>query len=202
MANEQPLSWAPQKKDTFAALSDEILHHYGRGRAIVAIDGRSGSGQAEFAIALADVLQTRGHTVFHASIDDFCQPKSRRDSGGLYENGYDYSLFRRVLIDPYRTAGSTGFALKGFDADRDEPVFQPKWKSAGPDALLLVDGAFLNRPELAGIWNYSIWLETPPVTGSEADAVYLAAVTPSLIATAIYDNSNPAHPQRIFADSC
>ena len=114
---------------------------------------------------------------------------------GWYTDGYDHSLLRRVLIDPFRTAGSTGFALKGFDAERNEPVYQPKWKSAGLDAVLIVSGVFLNRPELSGIWNYSIWLEDPS-TEDEFDTVYLAAETPSARATAIYDNTDPEHPRR------
>ena len=193
--------WAPDKKDTLEALAAEILHNYGHGRAIVAVDGRRDSGMRQFADDLAETLHTGGHTVFHASIEDFRQPRSRRERG-IYSDGYDHSLLRRVLIDPFRTAGSTGFSLTGFDGNRDEPVFQPKWKSAGLDAILIVDGVFLNRPELSGIWNYSVWLENPPTVEDIDDAAYLAAVTPSAQATAIYDNSDPEHPRRIFADSC
>lgn len=183
------------------ALGNEILHNYGQGRAIIAVDGRREAGTRQFADDLAEVLRAAGHTTFHASIEDFHHPRARR-ADGLYTDGYDYSLFRRVLIDPFRTAGSTGFALTGFDAVRDEPVFQPKWKSAGQDAILIVDGVFLNRPELSGIWNYSIWVETPAETGDEFDQVYLDSVNPSAVATAIYDNADQEHPRRIFADSC
>lgn len=193
--------WAPEKKDTMEALAGEILHNYGQGRAIIAVDGRREAGTRQFADELAEVLRAAGHTTFHASIEDFHHPRARR-ADGLYTDGYDYSLFRRVLIDPFRTAGSTGFALTGFDAVRDEPVFQPKWKSAGQDAILIVDGVFLNRPELSGIWNYSIWVETPADTGDEFDRVYLDGVNPSAVATAIYDNADQEHPRRIFADSC
>src|SRR5690554_3868593 len=173
--------WAPVKKDTMEALATEILHNYGHGRAIVAVDGRRSSGMNEFADALAQTLRAQGRSVFHASIEDFRRPRAER-AAGLYTDGYDYSLLRRVLVDPFRTAGSTGFALTGFDAARDEPVFQPKWKSAGSDAILIVSGVFLHRPEVSGIWNYSIWLENPGV-GDEFDAVYVRDVTPSAVAT-------------------
>ena len=192
--------WAPEKKDTMEALATEILHNYGHGRAIVAVDGRRASGMHQFGDDLATALHGDERAVFHASIEDFQRPRSERQRG-LYTDGYDYSLLRRVLIDPFRTAGSTGFAVTGFDAGRDEPVYQPKWKSAGLDAILIVSGVFLNRPELSGIWNYSIWLEDPSAE-DEFDTSYLAAETPSARATAIYDNSDPEHPRRIFADSC
>lgn len=183
-----------------AALAAEILHNYGHGRAIIAVDGRRASGMQDFADDLASALSDDERSVFTAAIDDFQRPRVEREHG-LYLDGYDYSLLRRVLIDPFRTAGSTGFALTGFDAERDEPVFQPKWKSAGRDAILIVHGVFLNRPELLSLWNYSIWLDDPS-TEDESDTAYLGAVSPSARATSLFDNSDPAHPRRIFADSC
>jgi uridine kinase len=100
--------------------------------------------------------------------------------------------------------------LAGFDAVRDQPVFQPKWMSAGPDAVLVVDGVFLLRQELAGLWNYSIWLSTPLLESevaelardAAADDAYLRDANPSEKATTIIDNQDPEHPRRVFADSC
>ncbi len=213
--------WAPEKKDQLAALADEILHNYGKGRALVAVDGRHGAGQAEFADGLAETLEARGARVFRARIDDFFRPRADRERAGWldgkaeYREAYDYSLLRRVLVDPFHTGGSTGFVLTGFDELRDQPVFQPKWMSAGFDAILIVDGVFLLRPELANMWNYSIWLTTPLLVADgesdstaeiardvEADVAYLADVNPSAKATAIMDNRDPEHPRRVFEDSC
>jgi uridine kinase len=193
--------WAPEKKHTMSALAEEILHLYGRGRAIVGVDGRRNSGTKEFADALAASLRESGHKVFRASINDFQAARARRVSAP-YVDGFDYSLLRRVLIDPFRTAGSTGFVLAGFDEDRDEPVVQPKWMSAGADAVLIIDGVFLHRPEIRGIWNYSVWVETAAETGDDDDARYITAEQPSALATSIYNNADPEHPRRIFADSC
>jgi uridine kinase len=210
--------WAPLKKDQIEALAKEILHNYGRGRAVVAIDGGTGAGTREFADDLAATVRTLGHEAHRASIDDFHAPRSIRDRGGQfspsarYEDGYDYSLLQRVLLDPFRATSGTGFVLAAFDEKRDAP-FQSKWTTASPDALLIIDGVFLNRAALAGFWNYSVWLETPARsepedTGEEhqrdvaADALYLAEANPRGTAVAIIDNSDPEHPRRIFADSC
>ena len=90
---------------------------------------------------------------------DFHRSRKEREQDGwfspraFYEESFDYSLFRRILIDPFRTAGSTGFVLAGFDEQRDQIIHQPKWITAGADALLVIDGLFLNRPDLAGLWN-------------------------------------------------
>ncbi len=208
--------WAPEKKDQLESIAGEILHNYGQGRAMVAVDGRHGAGQAEFADGLAELLRAKGAKVFRASMTDFFRPRADRERAGWldgkahYREAYDYSLLRRVLVDPFHTGGSTGFVLTGFDAERDQPVFQPKWMSAGFDAILVVDGVFLNRQELSGLWNYSIWLSTPllesgdeeAVRDAAADTAYLKDANPSEKATTIIDNQDPEHPRRVFADSC
>lgn len=167
--------WAPLKKDQLEALAKEILHNYGHGRAIVAIDGPTGTGSRQFADDLAATIRTLGHEAFRASIEDFHAPRSLRERNGrfspsaLYEDGYDYSLLQRVLLDPFRATSGTGFVLAAYDADRDAP-FQSKWTTATPDALLVIDGLFLNRKELSGFWNYSVWLEAPSEAAEEAAA--------------------------------
>jgi uridine kinase len=217
--------WAPLKKDQLEALASEILHNYGRGRTMVAVDGTSGAGMRQFADDLADTLRTMGHEAFRASIDDFRTPRSRRephgqpDAAAVYNDGYDYSVLQRVLLEPFRATSGTGFVLAAFDARRDAPI-QSKWTTAGPDALLLVDGPFLNRPQLADRWHYSIWVERArsdddTAAGPEseldeaeaeaiagADAIYLAEVDPRTKAMAIIDNADADSPRRVFADSC
>jgi uridine kinase len=194
--------WAPLKKDQLSALATEILHNYGHGRAIVAVDGAVGSGTAQFADDLAETFERAEHPVFRASIEDFLRPRVDRESEeALYAGGYDYSLLRRVLIEPFRSPSGTGFVLAGFDAERDVPL-QSSWTSAGPDALLILDGRFLNRPELAGAWNYSIWVDGAQRSDSVADALYWDEVGPRTAAVAIIDNRDPDHPRRVFADSC
>jgi uridine kinase len=57
--------WVPQKTDVLDALADEVLHNYGRGRALIAVDGHSADTFAdEFAAALA----ARGRTVERATL--------------------------------------------------------------------------------------------------------------------------------------
>lgn len=203
--------WQPEKRDVLEALAAEILHNYGSGRVIVAVDGNSGADTAGFADDLATVLRDGGRRVFRAALSDFHRSRAARAEYGdgtprtYYDHAFDYSLLQRVLIDPFRAAGSTGFVLAGFDGVRDQPI-QPKWMTAGADAMLLVDGVFLNRAELAGIWNFSVWLETAESderdVAAEADAVYLSEAGPAARASAIIDDRDVEHPRRVFADSC
>lgn len=205
----------PQRKELLKSIAAEILHNYRHGRILVAVDGRHGAGQKDFADGVAQTMMTTGVKVFRASMDDFFQPRAVRERAGddglaQYNETYDYSLLRRVLIDPFHTAGSTSFVLTGFDEVRDQPVFQPKWMSAGPDAIVILDGVFLHRPDLVGTWNYSIWLSTEPQPGADeeqagilaADDAYLAHVNPGQIASATINNRDPQQPTRVFSDSC
>ena len=212
--------WAPERKDTIAALADEILHNYGRGRVVVAIDGPDGAGTTDFADDVATALRSAGHSAFRASVTDFQRPRAEREARGAhsgegyYRDSFDYSVLRRVLVEPFRLGGSAAFVTAAFDATRDAQV-EPKWLTGPDDAILLIDGVFLNRPELAGLWNYSVWVdvthehvagpgssEAEVARQNEAQAIYRKEVGPRTRATAIVDNTDINHPRRSFADSC
>jgi uridine kinase len=216
--------WTPLKRDTLDSLADEFLHNYAKGRTLLAVDGIDGAGKRPFADALAERLGRGGHAVFRASIDRFHRPRAERyvrgeDSAeGYYRDSFDYELFRRVLVEPFKLGGSTGFVTAAFDVERDRQV-EMDWKTGPQDATLVVDGAFLNRPELRGLWNWSIWLDasdeqaaarlfeldgaagqSPRYAGGQK--LYLAEANPRARASAIVDNTDPEHPRRVFADSC
>jgi len=216
------------RSEVVTAIADEFLHNYGRGRTTLAVDGSDGAGKTRFADELGVALRKRGAAVFRASIDGFLRPRADRHARGstgetYYRDAFDYSTFRRVLVEPFRMGGSTGFVLEAFDPRRDAAV-EPRWVTASADAVLVVDGVFLNRPELSGIWNYSVWLDVPAEValarvaerdGTDADPeaegnrryvdaqrLYRAAVDPRTKASAIIANADLEHPRRIFADSC
>jgi uridine kinase len=224
MAQWTPAQWTNQRRDLFDSISTEFLHNYSKGRTLIAVDGIDGAGKRPFADGLAERLGKGSHAVFRASIDRFHRPRAERyvrgvdSADGYYLDSFDYDLFRRVLIEPFKLGGSTGFVTEAFDVQRDAPI-EMDWKTGPQDATLIVDGAFLNRPELRGLWNYSIWLDADAETAAlrlfELDgaagqsprypggqALYLAEAHPRERATAIVDNSNPEYPRRLFADSC
>lgn len=207
-------------------LRDRVRRRYTAGRVVIAVDGLDGAGKTVFADGLAEVFAESGDAVFRAGIDGFHRPRAeryargRRSPEGFYLDSYDYATFRRVLVDPFRdgaqTAGTTGFQLSAFDVMRDTPV-ESQWVTAPRDAVLVVDGIFLNRPELRDLWDWSVWLDVPFTTtyarmalrdGCDPDPdapsnaryrqgqqLYLDEARPREAASVVVDNADLAHPR-------
>ncbi|HEY2644216.1 MAG TPA: uridine kinase [Galbitalea sp.] len=217
-------TWTPEKRDVLSALAEEFLHNYGEGRTIIAVDGPDGAGKTRFADNLADELRVGPRAVFRASVDDFHNPRAvryarGRDSAeGFYRDSFDYRTFKRVLIEPFRIGRIGSFVPAAFDVRSDQPV-EPKWLSGPDDAILIVDGIFLNRSELRGLWNYSIWLDVDPGIAAErllerdgkvdfperytdGFQLYVEDANPRDAASAIINNDDFEHPKRVFADAC
>jgi len=205
--------WAPARHDVIDALAEEILHNYGHGRVIVAIDGDDTDAADRFGADLVELLKKHGHSAFAARLADFAAPRDRRDARGTdsaegrYRDFYDYSALRRVLIEPFRMGGSTGFVAAHYDRARERQI-QAKWLTAPEDAILVLSGEYLQRPELRGLWNFTAWLESAPADPADdprtvaARKLYAKDVKARESASAIIDATDPDHPMRVFADSC
>jgi len=213
-----------QRRNFLDSLADEYLHNYGPGRSILAVDGLGGSGSGEFADLLAARMSRANHSVWRASVESFHRPRELRyrlgrDSAqGYYLDSFDYDVLHRALVEPFRLGGSAGFVLSAFDVRRDIPV-EMAWSTAPRDATLIIDGTFLLRPGLRGLWSSSIWVDVDPSVArarqqaaygiptraprySGGELLYLAETDPRAHATVIVDNSDSQHPFRVFADSC
>jgi uridine kinase len=136
-------------------------------RAIVAVDGLDGAGKTTFADALAGRLE---RPAVRASADDFLHPsehryrRGRESPDGFYEDSVDLATLGALLLSPF--AAGEPFRRRAFDVLRDEPVEAPL-EDAPRGALLLLDGLFLDRPELRGRWDLSILLDVAPLVAAE-----------------------------------
>ncbi len=136
----------------------------------VAVDGRTASGKTTFADALGATLGHSGRQIIRASIDGFHHPRSvrhrqgRLSPDGYYEDVRDLAAFRGNLLEPLGPGGNRIFATTVFDLARDRAV-APDVQLADKDAVVIVDGTFLQRPELRAAWDFTIFLN---VSASEA----------------------------------
>ncbi|WP_151525268.1 uridine kinase [Serinicoccus kebangsaanensis] len=133
-------------------------------RAVVAIDGPDGVGKSHLAAELVALsAHVAGRTVHAVSIDGFHHPQEHRYARGrtgttCYEDSFDYDSLRRAVLWPYRDGRDIVPAV--FDVAADQPV------DAAPvglpdDAVLLVEGVFLRRPELRQAWDATCLVTAP-----------------------------------------
>ncbi|WP_267555343.1 uridylate kinase [Rhizobium rhizogenes] len=131
----------------------------------VAIDGRTASGKTTLANELADCLRAKGREVIRTSIDGFHRPKveryarGRHSAEGYYHDARDLPAINALLLDPLGPGGDGWYRTASFDLHDDLPIEQEP-QLAPADAILIVDGTFLQRPELRGGWDVTIFVET------------------------------------------
>ena len=219
--------WAPLRTDVLDEYAVEVLQVFPRGRLLVGVDGLDGAGKTTFAADLVAAFGRRDVPAATVSLDDFHTPREVRhaapDDGAVwYRQAYDLEAFRRLVVAPYRRGEAV--ALRFRSAETDAVVDDPPTWTPPERAVLVVEGLYLHRPELVGLWHTTAWLETDVETGiarceardadkpswrpdvperiRQAADRYFREVDPRKRAVASFDLHDPAHPRRIFSDSC
>lgn len=130
----------------------------------VAIDGRTASGKTTLANELANILRSAGRNVIRTSIDGFHRPKAERYAKGRYSaEGYyrearDLEAITNLLLVPLGADGDRCYRTACFDLEKDEPM-NAEPALADPGSILIVDGTFLQRPELSPHWDFVVFVE-------------------------------------------
>ena len=180
-------------------------------RALVAVDGVDASGKTTLADALGNAVRPHREVV-RASVDAFHRPRAERyrrgrDSAeGCYRDTFDHDALRDRLLVPFRDGGACVTAV--FDHVRDAPVAAAPVHAA-PDAVLVVDGVFLQRAELDVGWDLVVHLQVPDEEvlrravlrdGQESLARYRARYLP---AQRLYEQEcDPAARADVLLDHC
>jgi uridine kinase len=213
---------SPARAAVLATVADEVLRLDPARVRRVAVDGVDGSGKSVFGDELARELTARGASVLRASVDGFHRPRAERHARGrtspegFFHDSYDYAALRSRLLDPVGPGGDRTVRTAVFDWRTDTVVDVPAHELE-PGDVLLVDGIFLHRDELAAWWDFSVYLDVdfaetfarmavrdgcPPDPAHPANARYvegqrryLAACRPAARATVVVDNRDLAHPR-------
>jgi uridine kinase len=191
----------------------------------VAIDGKDAAGKTTLADHLASALVGGPHEVIRAGIDGWHSPeevryrRGRLSPEGYYLNSFDLDHLRRELLDPLGPTGSHAYRLARFDYRTDSGVDEGTRRAIKP-SVLVFDGVFLLRPELAECWELSVYVDVPPEVsfqrGLDRDslqmggdqvatdrylhrylpgqALYESEVLPASIADVVVDNSDFENP--------
>jgi uridine kinase len=132
----------------------------------IAVDGVDAAGKTTLADALVPLIEQCGRPVIRASVDNFQRPRVVRyargslSPDGYYEDAFDDAALRGALLDPLGPHGDRRYRTQMFDYRRNEPIDAPL-QVAPANAVVLVDGVFLQRPELNGCWDLVVFLDVP-----------------------------------------
>ena len=80
-----------------------------------------------------------------------------------YDESYDYLAFRDFVLRPLGPGGNRRIRTAIFDSFHDVPVPE-QWQAVPVNAILIVDGAYLQRAELRSECDYVIWLKVDAET--------------------------------------
>jgi uridine kinase len=198
----------------------------------VAIDGIDASGKTHLAKELAALLVAQGRKVITASLDGFHHPRQIRyrlgslSPEGYYQDSFDYDALLSELLLPLGPGGNRRCRTRIHDIQTESPV-QERYMQVPADAILLVDGIFLLRPELIDIWDFRIFVNIDFDTSLQramqrdlrilgsvesvrqryleryipAQRLYLESVNPQTLAHVVVDNRLPLNPQMSFPTS-
>lgn len=159
--NPDPIR-SPQRDAVLSQLVDRIVA-VAESRVLVGIDGAPGTGKSTMADELAARLRDRDLAVIRSTTDAFHLPRAERyrrgptSPHGYYLDSHDLDAIRATLLQPF-AEGADRVQIAAFDEPSDTPA--PVFADLGPGpAVLVVDGLFLLRPELAPLWHVTGYLQ-------------------------------------------
>lgn len=130
----------------------------------VGIDGVDASGKTFLANELSLELRQAGRVVIQATVDGFHNPRSIRyrrgeaSPEGYFHDSFNYNSITDRLLVPLGPGGNRSYQTAVYDYRTDQVVDAPS-QFAPDDAVLLFDGIFLQRPEISGYWDLSLYVD-------------------------------------------
>ena len=219
------------RRDRFLAHLADMIMGVDRPHPLrVAIDGIDAAGKTTLADQLVAPIESRRRPVLRASLDGFHRPRAERyhlgenSPEGYYRDSFDVEVLLENLLLPLGPGGDRHCRLRTFDFRSDTPVHESP-QNAAEDAVLVMDGVFLLRPELNPTWDFRIFVQVDfdvalqrAVTRDQqrlgspeevvaryrrryfpAQRMYLDTVQPRQRADVIIDNNDPDNPEIIFS---
>lgn len=176
------------------------------------IEGPVADDAHALADAVAAVLTDRARPVARVCADDFLRARSLRlehgpdDPDAFGELWYDLAALRREVLDPMAPDRSRRTWLPRLrDRETDRPFREPP-RTAAPSTVVVLDGRFLGRWEVADAIDVRVLLDVSPaararrVPAVEQARVlpawerYLEWFDPATDATAVVRYDRPSHP--------
>lgn len=215
-----------KRTEALTELADAVLAVQRPHPVRVAIDGCSAAGKTTMADELAEVLRARtDREVIRAGIDYFKRAVELRTAypvespESYYYDMWDHDAIRDRLLVPLGPGGDRRYTTAVRETSARNALNLPVL-TARPDAVLIADGAFLQRPELDAYWDLRIYVhvgfDVVLRRGTERDKAFMTSaaaaeqrylnryipgermyvdqVDPRSRAQLVIDNEDPANP--------
>lgn len=150
-------------------IAERIKNLYDPGRTIVVgIDGLGGAGKSTVSESLYKLLDNEDYKITVLHIDDFIHPKAVRynDKFAEWECYYNiqwrYDYLVNEIIGPLRSGCSFNGKIELYDKDNDTYYLCETDIPVG--SIVVIEGIFLQREELHGIFDYMIYIDIPEET--------------------------------------
>lgn len=187
----------------------------------VGVDGVDGAGKSVLAAELASALRDLGRPVVEFSVDGWHRVRAERyargprSPEGFWLDSYNYPRLIDEALSPLGPGGSRRFRPAGHDVETDELLW-PDLIEAPEGAVVVIDGLFLHRADLADCFEFTVFVDVPfEVTAArmavrdgapadpghpamrryvEAQRTYFAERAPWSRADLVVDNTDLANP--------
>ncbi|MGE5672261.1 MAG: uridine kinase family protein [Mycobacterium leprae] len=124
---------------------------------LIGIDGGGGSGKSTCARLLGEARADL--TVLH--MDDFYHPSGERMPGPPSAKpvgaDFDWQRVKRQVLDPLVADRAGRYQIYDWDRDRVAEA----WYPVPVGGIVVVEGCYSIRPELAGLYDFRIWVDSP-----------------------------------------
>jgi len=221
-----------RRTDALTELADAVLAVERPHPVRVAIDGCSAAGKTTLADELADTLRARtDRQIIRAGIDYFKRAPELRTAYPIespesyYLDTWDYDAIRERLLVPLGPGGDPRYTT-AIRESSGRPLSVSSVHTAGADAVLLADGAFLQVPALIDHWDLRIYVHVsfdevlrrgtardqawmPSAAAAEeryrtryipGERMYVDQIQPRSRAQIIVDNEDLNHPKITYSD--
>ena len=204
----------------FEKIADEIERKKDKNRSfVIGISGIDGAGKTSFAESLERYLVKHDKETQAIHLDDFHNPKAIRYAGeneaeNYYTRSFNINLIEEKLLKPLRKKKAYTTTMTVLDWRTDKYDTERKYVFR-QDTLVIFEGVFLFRKELAPYIDYKIFLDIPfdeskrraQIRDAEADiskydskylpaqSRYLEEYLPEKTADMVIDNGEWEYPR-------
>lgn len=139
------------------------------GPMVVGVTGMDTSGKSVMTTSIAEDLLRSGFRVQIIRLDDFHRPRAERRREELpqpvqfYEHTFDFERLRNEVLIPIRDEGRLDTTLVCLDLVQDTWTVERRYL-VDNDTIVLLEGVFLFRPDIAHFLELIIYLHVDETT--------------------------------------